>query len=378
MIITNCKIIYLDKIEEGSVLIEDGKIKKINPEIYGDSEVFDAEGLFLAPGFIDVHIHGAGGYDTMDGTTEALNVISKSIMEHGTTSFLPTTMTVDVEEINKAMKAIKQLKEEGTDGANILGCHLEGPFISPKAIGAQNPNYLLEPTIENYEKMIEGCEDEVVSITLAPEIPGAKELIYYLSKKGVVCSAGHTKATYNEIIEAIKYGLSHSTHLYNAMTGFNHREPGTVGAIFDSEITTETIADGIHIAYPALKLAYKVKTTDKVMLVSDSMMACCMKDGRYSLGGQQVDVVNGAARLKNGSLAGSVLTIDKAIENIYKNCDIPLYEAVKMATYNPAKHCKVEMFKGLIKKCTYTELILFKENIQIKKIFINVREKYST
>lgn len=250
MIITNCKIIYLDKIEEGSVLIEDGKIKKINPEIYGDSEVFDAEGLFLAPGFIDVHIHGAGGYDTMDGTTEALNVISKSIMEHGTTSFLPTTMTVDVEEINKAMKAIKQLKEEGTDGANILGCHLEGPFISPKAIGAQNPNYLLEPTIENYEKMIEGCEDEVVSITLAPEIPGAKELIYYLSKKGVVCSAGHTKATYNEIIEAIKYGLSHSTHLYNAMTGFNHREPGTVGAIFDSEITTETIADGIHIAYP--------------------------------------------------------------------------------------------------------------------------------
>lgn len=376
MIIKNCKIIFTDRIEEGSVLIKDGKIAEINPR-ENDDEILDAEGLYLSPGFIDIHIHGAGGYDTMDGTIEAINTISKVIMNHGTTSFLPTTMTVSIEDINKSMKVIKKLKEEGSEGANVLGAHLEGPFISPKAIGAQNSEYLLKPSIENYKKIVEGCEDAVTSITLAPEVEGANELIEYLSSNGIVCSAGHTKADYKEMMESIKHGISHTTHLYNAMTGFTHREPGVVGAVFDSDITTETISDGIHISYPALKLAYKVKTTDKVMLVSDAMMACCMKDGKYALGGQDVYVKEGAARLENGALAGSVLTIDKAVENVYKNCNIPLHEAVKMAAYNPAKHCGVEDRKGLINKGYDADLILFDENINIKKVFINGKEKYS-
>lgn len=378
MIITNCKIVYPDKIEEGSVLISAGKIKEINPASFDGEDVIDANGLYLSPGFIDVHIHGAGGYDTMDGTVEAINNISKAILKHGTTSFLPTTMTVAVEDINKSMHVIKKLKEEGSEGANVLGAHLEGPFISPKAIGAQNSEYLLVPSVENYAKMVDGCEDAVVSITLAPEENGAEELIKYASKKGVVCSIGHTKATYDEVKKSIEYGISHSTHLYNAMTGFTHREPGAVGAIFDSNITTETIADGIHISYPALKIAYKIKTTDKVMLVSDAMMACCMKDGMYKLGGQDVEVIKGAARLKNGALAGSVLTIDKAVDNVYKNCNMPLYEAVKMATYIPAKHCSVENRKGLIKEGYDADVILFDENINVKKVYINGREKYSS
>jgi len=377
MIIKNCNIIYLDRIEKGSVLVENGKIKAINPASYNTVEVIDGEGLYLSPGFIDVHIHGAGGYDTMDGTYEAINEISKTIVKHGTTSFTPTTMTVAISDIRKSMEAIKEAKLNGTDGANVLGAHLEGPFISGKAIGAQNPNFLAEPTLENFKAMVGDCEDAVVSITIAPEIPGAKELAKELSRKGIVCSIGHTKATYSEAMEGIKCGFSHATHLFNAMTPFTHREPGVVGAIFDSDITTETISDGIHISYPSLRIAYKQKTTDKVLLVTDAMMACCMPDGMYTLGGQDVVVKEGAARLVSGSLAGSVLTLDKAVYNVYKNVGYPLHEAVKMATYNAAKHCKVDNKKGLIKEGYDADLLLFDDEINIKKVFVGGKEVYS-
>ncbi|MBS7131723.1 N-acetylglucosamine-6-phosphate deacetylase [Clostridium sp.] len=377
MLIKNCNIIYLDKIEKGSVLVENGKIKEINPSNVNDTEVIDAEGLYLSPGFIDVHIHGAGGCDTMDGTVESINTIAKTIVQHGTTSFTPTTMTVAAEDIRKSMEVIKKLKEEGTEGANVLGAHLEGPFISPKAIGAQNPNFLLAPSVENYNKIVGDYGDAVVSITMAPEVEGAKELIKYLSDNGVTVSMGHTKATYDEAIEGIKCGACHSTHLYNAMTPFTHREPGVVGATFDTDITTETISDGIHISYPALRTAYKQKGTDKVLLVSDAMEACGMPDGQYSLGGQDVIVKNGAARLLDGTLAGSVLTLDKAVKNIYNNSNYPLNEVVRMATYNGAKHCHVEDHKGLIKEGYDADLILFNEDIEIQKVFVNGKEVYN-
>lgn len=375
MIIKNCKIIFKDSIENGSILIKDGKIAKINPE-ESDDKIIDANGLYLSPGFIDVHIHGAGGYDTMDGTSEAINNISKVIMEHGVTSFVPTTMTMPIEDINKTLKVIKKVKEDGSLGANVLGAHLEGPFINLEAVGAQNFKYILKPSIEDYKKIIDGCEDIVKSITIAPELKKANELIEYISKTGVICSVGHTKATYEEIIESIKYGASHSTHLYNAMTPFKHREPGVVGAVFDSSIKTEIICDGIHVSYPALRIALKLKSTDNVILISDSMMACCMEDGKYELGNQDVYVNSGIARLDNGALAGSVLTLDRAVKNVYEHCYIPLYEVVKMATYNPAKHCKVDGHKGLIKEGYDADLVLFDENIDIKQVFINGEERF--
>lgn len=371
MLIKNCKIIFLDRIEEGSVLIKDNKIVKINPENSEDSNIIDAKGMYLSPGFIDVHIHGAGGHDTMDGTVEAINEIAKTICKFGTTSFTPTTMTVAIEDIQKSMKAIKHTKLNGTDGANVLGAHLEGPFISPNAIGAQNPNFVEAPSIETYEKMVKGCEDAVTSITIAPEVDGAKELIEYLSKKGVVCSIGHTKANYNQAMEGIHCGCNHATHLFNAMTGFAHREPGVVGAIFDTDITTETISDGIHIAYPSLRVAYKQKGTDKVLLVTDAMMACGMPNGKYALGGQDVFVKDGAARLDGGTLAGSILTLDKAVRNVYQNTKYPLYEVVKMASHNGARHCKVEDRKGQIKEGFDADLLLFDENINIQTVIVN-------
>ncbi|WP_297438011.1 N-acetylglucosamine-6-phosphate deacetylase [uncultured Clostridium sp.] len=371
MLIKNCKIVYLDRVEEGSVLIKDGKIAKINPTNISEENIIDAKGLYLAPGFIDVHIHGAGGHDTMDGTFEAINEIAKVIVQRGTTSFTPTTMTVAAEDIVKSMKVIKEAKENGTDGANVLGAHLEGPFISLSAIGAQNPNFLIPPSIENFNKIVGDYEDAVVSLTLAPEVDGAKELIKYLAGRNIVAAIGHTKATYEEAMEGIKCGCSHATHLFNAMSGFTHRTPGTVGAIFDTDITTETISDGIHIAYPSLRTAYKIKGTDKTLLVTDAMMACCMPDGEYSLGGQPVIVKDGAARLLNGSLAGSILTLDNAVRNVWQNTDFPLNEVVNMASYNPAKHCKVDDRKGQIKEGFDADFLLFDEEIRIKSVYVN-------
>lgn len=374
LLIKNCNMIFLDKIKKGSILVENGKISKINPStesLVNDITTIDGDGLYLSPGFIDVHIHGAGGYDTMDGTYESINNIAKTIVKNGTTSFLPTTMTVSIPEILQSVSAIAEAKKNGTDGANVLGAHLEGPFISPDAIGAQNPKYIEKPSIETFKKMVGNNEDAVVSLTLAPEIEGAKELIEYLSNKNILCSIGHTKATYNQAMDGIKWGARHATHLFNAMTPLHHRNPGVVGAVFDSDITTETISDGIHISYPVLRTSYKIKGTDKVLLITDAMMACCMPDGEYSLGGQIVIVKDGAARLKTGSLAGSVLTLNKAIKNIYENTNYPLYEIVKMATYNGAKHCKVDDRKGLIKEGYDADLVLFDEDINIKTVIVN-------
>jgi N-acetylglucosamine-6-phosphate deacetylase len=371
MIIKNCKIIFQDNIENGEVLIKDGKIEKINPNSFYDEETIDGEGCYLSPGFIDVHIHGAGGFDTMDGTVESINSISKVIAAYGTTSFLPTTMTCALEDIKKAIEAAAACMKEGTDGAQVVGVHLEGPYISPQMIGAQNPNYVEKPSMDSFNYIVGDHISSIKSITLAPEVNGAKELIEYIKGLGIVVSIGHSKATYNEAVEGIKWGIGHSTHLYNAMTPFSHREPGIVGAVFDTDITTETISDGIHITYPALRIAYNQKGFDKVLLVTDAMMACGMPEGKYSLGGQDVFVKNGAARLKEGNLAGSILTLDKAIRNVYKNNNYALYEVVKMATYNGAKHCGIADRKGLIKEGYDADLVLFDEDINIKKVIIN-------
>lgn len=371
MIIKNCKIIFQDKIENGEVLIKDGKIEKINPkDFHNDEEMIDGEGCYLSPGFIDVHIHGAGGCDTMDGTVESINTISKVIAGYGTTSFLPTTMTCALGDIKKAVDAAAVCMKKGTVGAQVVGVHLEGPYISPEMIGAQNPNYVEKPAIESFNYMIGNHISAIKSITLAPEVEGAKELIEYVKDLGIVVSIGHSKATYRETMEGIKWGIGHSTHLYNAMTPLTHREPGIVGAIFDTDITTETISDGIHITYPSLRIAYKQKGFDRVLLVTDAMMACGMPEGKYSLGGQDVFVKEGAARLKEGNLAGSILTLDKAIRNVYKNNNYALYDIVKMATYNGAKHCGIEDRKGLIKEGYDADLILFDEDITIKRVII--------
>lgn len=374
MIIKNTNIIFPDCIKKGSVKIENGRITEIDSSIAESEPAIDGEGMYLSPGFIDIHIHGAAGADTMDGSYDALNTISKAIAMHGTTSFLPTTMTMGKDSIKTALESVSEAKRKGTDGANVLGCHLEGPFISSSAIGAQNPDYVLEPSVENFLDIAGSHMEDIVTLTIAPEVQGAGELISFLSRNHIKTSMGHTCATYEQAVVGIECGICHSTHLFNAMTPLHHRNPGAVGAIFDTGITTEMIADGIHIAYPSIRTALKQKGLDKVMLVSDAMGACTMPDGDYSLGGQRVIVKEGSARLENGALAGSVLTLDKAVRNIKNNTHYPLHDTIRMVTHNPACHCNVQDRKGTIKEGYDADLVLFDEDINIKKVIIGGRE----
>lgn len=371
MVIKNAKIIYKDKIEQGSVQIKDGKITAVNPECMEHEEIIDAQGLYLSPGFIDIHIHGAGGKDIMEGTKEAIEVIAQSIARHGTTSFCPTTMTMDVPSIRNVLQTVRDLKNQPVKGANILGVHLEGPCINPGRLGAQNPQYVLKASTYNFHRIIEGYEDMITTITLAPEMIAEKEIISYLNQYDIHVSMGHTNASYEEAVAAIELGVTHATHLYNAMTPFGHRNPGVVGAVFDSDITTEFIADGIHIDYPALRIALKQKGTDHICLITDAMMGCTMPEGIYDLGGQTVYLKDGTAKLKDGTFAGTLLTLDEAVRNLKDHTKYPLYEIVKMATYNPAKYCGVEDRKGLIKPGYDADLLLFDETIHINKVIIN-------
>lgn len=370
MRIENAKIIYPDRIEEGAVRVEGEKIAEINPCPQREEEVVDAQGMYLSPGFIDIHIHGAGGRDIMEGSEEAVNVVAKAIAAHGTTSFVPTTMTEDGGAIRKAVALVSRMKNKRTEGANVLGIHLEGPFVNPKKLGAQNPKYARLPSVEAVQDMIGGYEASVLTVTLAPELPGSIPVIRYLAAQGIHVSMGHTDADYGTAMEAIKAGVSHATHLYNAMSPLWHRDPGVVAAVFESGITTEFIADGIHIDYPALRIAMRQKGTDAICLITDAMMGCTMPEGKYMLGGQEVWLAEGMAKLRDGTFAGTLLTLDEAVRQLKDHTEYPLYEIVKMATWNPARYCGVEDRKGRIAAGYDADFLLFDEDISVRQVVI--------
>ncbi|MFU0782842.1 MAG: N-acetylglucosamine-6-phosphate deacetylase [Thermoanaerobacterium thermosaccharolyticum] len=361
-------------VDDKDLLIEDNKIAAIGKGLSGDN-VINADGNYVSPGFIDIHIHGSAGYDTMDGTFDAINAISKSIAKRGTTSFLPTTMTEDKNKIKNAIKNVYENKNR-VEGAEILGIHMEGPFINPKQKGAQDEKFILKPTIDNFFELGGDYIDIVKLVTIAPEIDGSLELIKFLKEKGIIVSVGHTNSTYDEVVAGFKAGITHATHVFNAMRGFHHREVGTLGAIFDLDISAELIADGIHSVFPAIRTLLKLKGKDNTNLITDAMMAANLSDGVYQLGGQDVYVKNGAARLKSGVLAGSTLTLDKAVKNILTNTDLSLYESVALASYNSAKVIGVQDRKGLIKEGYDADIIIFDDDIDIKKTIVGGKIVY--
>ncbi len=333
--------VYGQGIIKTNIGIEEGKIAYIgNDQTMITQPIEFEDETVLLPGFIDQHIHGAAGADAMDGTTDALKTIAEAVASEGTTGFLATTMTQSPENILKAMNAVKEYKKENPDtGAEVIGIHLEGPFISSKHVGAQPPEYVVNPDIEVFDRYNNASGNCIKIVSLSPETEGADKLIAHLKSQFIIPSAGHTDAGFNDIEKAIKYGLSNITHTYNAQKGLHHREIGTVGSamLFDS-LNCEAICDTIHLSIPAIKLLIKNKPHDKFTLITDSMRAKHLSDGISELGGQEVIVKNGEARLKNGALAGSILKMNDAIKNLVLKCDVPFTDAVDYATANPAKN----------------------------------------
>jgi N-acetylglucosamine-6-phosphate deacetylase len=368
--IINGKIIKRDNVLEDHVIIFEEKIKKIismkafqEKEQPADKlEVIDAHGSYVSPGFLDLHIHGAGGKDTMDGDIEALQVISKAAASKGVTGFLPTTMTMRKAKVKNAFEAIKAAKNEPVCGAKILGSHMEGPFINRKMKGAQNASYIMQPQYD----YIEGYEDIIKIITIAPEIdPDFTFIKKVKSTTDISLSIGHSDASYEIAAEAIKCGISRATHMFNAMNSFNHRSPGIIGALFNSSTSCELIADTIHI-HPALfQTILNIKGKDNIILITDSMRAGCQAEGISELGGQKIIVKNNSARLEDGTLAGSILTLNTAVKNILEHTDLKLYEAVALASYNPAKDIGLEHKKGSLEIGKDADITIFDDNFLV-------------
>ena len=351
-----------------NLAIENGKISYIGDDASLITNTLPyIEGQIIVPGFIDQHIHGAGGSDAMDGTIEALSTIANAVASEGTTTFLATTMTQSEQNILKAMKAVDEyIKSDKPEGAKVLGIHLEGPFISVKHIGAQPLEYVAKPEIEVFDKYNSASGNNIKIVSLAPEVEGADQLIAHLNKKGIVASAGHTDAGYNDIEKAIESGLKNITHTYNAQKALHHREIGTVGSamLFDS-LNCEAICDTIHLSIPAIKLLIKNKPHDKFTLITDSMRAKHLCDGISELGGQKVIVKNGEARLENGALAGSILKMNDAIKNLVTKCGVKFTDAIDYATINPAKNLGIFESAGSIKEGKNADFAVLNEDFSV-------------
>lgn len=356
--------------------IENGRIAYIGNE-ENIEPIFETDGI-VVPGFIDEHIHGAGGADAMDGTVESLQTISEFLAREGTTGFLATTMTQSPENITNALKAVKKVREKGEyKGAEVLGVHLEGPFISPKHVGAQPLEYVATPDAELFDKYNEASGNSIKIVTLAPEVEGGLGLVKHLSNIGVVASVGHTGGKYADVVNAVAAGATNVTHTYNAQTGLHHREAGVVGAaMLLDELNCEMICDTIHVSVPAIKLVIKNKPHDKYTLITDAMRAKGMPDGKSELGGQEVFVNNGEARLADGTLAGSVLKMNVAVKNLVEKAGVPFTDAIDFATYNPAKNIGVLNERGTIEVGKRADLTVLNSDFEVLYTLVNGKIVY--
>lgn len=381
-------------IADGVVVLFRGKIAYVGasgsvPDTLtgpGGSETFstaslptiDASDGVVVPGYVDIHIHGGGGADTMNATVEAIETIAKAHVVHGTTGFLPTTMTAPHENVVAAAKAVKKAMVASTKsdwaGARVLGMHVEGPYIHPKMIGAQNPNFVRHADIGELDEILSILADGFRLITLAPELPGAIEAIEWLVSRGITVSMGHTAATHEQALAGIAHGVSHATHSFNAMTGLHHREPGVVGTLLtEGSVRGELIADGIHVHPTVMKVLAQSKGATGLCLITDAMEAMGMPDGQYDLGGLTVILRDGECRLESGSLAGSVLTMDQAVARMVHEVGIDLVSAVRMASLTPTEAVGLDAERGSLTVGKVADVVILDSSLRCVKTLVEGR-----
>ncbi len=364
-----------EEISDGVIVVEGSRIAAIGHRdemrLPPDAVDYVATGMTVVPGFVDVHIHGAGGHDVMEGDARALDRITSTVAKHGTTSIVATTVTAPIEDTCRSLQGIARYirahENAESDGpaAEILGIHLEGPFISKARRGVHPPDALAKPSVATLGKFIEAADGLVKIVTVAPELPGALELIAAAVAAKIVAAIGHTDADYDQARAAIHAGARHAVHMYNAMRPFEHRDPGVVGAILtDPEVTAEVIADLVHVAGPAIQVLIGTKGFDTVLLVSDGIAATGMPDGKYRLGNFEVSVKDGVARNSEGKLAGSTLTLDRALRNVV-GLGVPLQDAVRMATALPARRLGLAGKKGIIAVGTDADLVALTSDLRV-------------
>lgn len=372
--IVNGKIILPD--EKGNFFVDDKvvtfdeKIISIDEKFSNADEILDAENNFVAPGFINIHIHGCNGYDAMDEDAAALVGMEKFLPSCGVTSFLPTTMTMSVDRIKHALKNIRS-KVGKSFGAKILGANLEGPFINPKFKGAQDEKFILRADFEIFSEFA----DVIKIVTIAPELADFN-FIDQCRAENIIVSIGHSAATYEETMKAIERGASHVTHLFNAQSGLHHRKPGIVGAALTSNAIVELIADNVHVHPAAQKIVAKVKPRDEIILITDSLRACGIGDGLSELGGHKIFVNGNLATLEDGTIAGSVATMNNVVKNFARNSGFDVAEVVELVTKNPARELKIYDKIGSIEIGKAADFVIFDENFNVKRTIVDGKILY--
>lgn len=371
--IVNAAVVRPDSVIKDGTVIFDENIKEVGQNLcVGNAEVIDAKGAYVMPGFIDIHIHGYMGCDTSDGDRDGLLKIAQNLTRNGVTAFCPTTMTVAMSDIQKALDLIGELKEKN-NGAKILGANVEGPFINQKKKGAQDDKYIKAPDTDFVMRNAENIK----LITLAPETDKDLTFTKYVSQNtDIAVSVGHTDATYEQTNAAFKNGARHVTHLFNAMTPFSHRAVGVIGAALENDnVSCELIADTFHISPVLFGIVERLKG-DKLVLITDCMRAGGMPDGEYTLGGQPVTVRGIECRLKDGTIAGSILTLNSAVRNFLKHTGLPIYKVVNMASLNPARVIGEDMRRGSIEVGKYADLVIADSDVNIKSTIIRGEKQF--
>jgi len=367
-------------VKNGTIVIENGKIIDLhegNIEVPDSTEI-NAEGRFVAPGFIDIHVHGGGGHDFMDGTEEAFLGIAELHARYGTTALVPTTLTAEKEDLLQTLDVYEKAVQQNTKGAAFLGMHLEGPYFALSQRGAQDPRHIRDPDPVEYEEIL-AHSSSIVRWSAAPELEGAIAFGQRLRQKGILAAIAHTDALYDDVLAAYENGYSLVTHLYSAMSGVTRRNAfryaGVIESAFLLDLDVEIIGDGIHLPAPLLRLIYKIKGADRTALITDAMRGAGMPEGESILGslknGLKVIIEDDVAKMPDrSSFAGSVATTNRLVRNMVQMSDVSLLEAVRMASTTPARIMGVENQKGTLAKGRDADIVIFDEHIEVSMTMV--------